>query len=144
MREIRTELEINAPPKRVWAVLTDLARHAEWNPFIRSITGELRHGARLAVRIQPPGRKAMTFKPKVLKVAPNEELRWLGRLLFPGIFDREHIFELRAIDEGDRTLVVQREEFSGILVRPLWRSLDTDTRRGFEAMNRALKERVER
>ena len=47
MKEVRTEVEINAPPHRVWAILSHLARHPEWNPFIRSIEGELREGEHL-------------------------------------------------------------------------------------------------
>jgi len=143
MRELRTEVEIDAPPAAVWAVLADFPRHSEWNPFIRSITGELEVGAPLAVRIQPPGGKAMTFKPKLLRVAPNEELRWLGRVLLPGIFDGEHIFELTAINDGKGTRFTHREELRGILVPLLWKSLDRDTRRGFEEMNLVLKELVE-
>ena len=143
MRELRTEIEIGAPPEAVWTVLADFPRHSEWNPFIRSITGELETGARLAVRLQPPGGKPMTFKPTLLNVVPNEELRWLGRVVLPGIFDGEHIFELAPIDGGERTRFVQREEFRGVLVPFLWKSLDTDTRRGFEEMNRVLKELVE-
>lgn len=143
MRELRTEIEIDAPPAAVWAVLADFPRHSEWNPFIRSIEGELKAGAHLAVRIHPPGGKAMTFEPELLEVVPNEELRWVGRVLVRGIFDGEHIFELTPIDNGERTRFVQREEFTGVLVPFLWRSLDTDTRRGFEEMNLVLKELVE-
>ena len=55
MRELRSEIEIDAPPERVWAVVTDFAAYPEWNPFIRRISGELREGARLEVRIAPPG-----------------------------------------------------------------------------------------
>jgi hypothetical protein len=46
--------------------------------------------------------------------------------------------------EADRVRLVQRERFRGILVPLVWRTLDRDTRRGFEAMNQALKQRVER
>jgi hypothetical protein len=38
---------------------------------------------------------------------------------------------------------VHREEFTGVLVPLLWRSLDRGTRRGFEEMNRRLKELAE-
>ena len=38
---------------------------------------------------------------------------------------------------------VQREEFRGVLVPFFWKSLDTHTRQGFEAMNAALKQRAE-
>jgi hypothetical protein len=143
MREIRTEVEIAAPRERVWAVLADFARHAEWNPFIRSIKGELKVGGQLEIRIHPPGGKAMTFEPELIRAVPSEELRWIGRVLLQGIFDGEHIFELKPIDNGERTRFVQREEFRGVLVPFLWRTLNTDTRRGFEEMNQALKERVE-
>ena len=45
---------------------------------------------------------------------------------------------------GERTVRFQHSErFSGILVGFLRASLDRDTQRGFEDMNRALKLRVE-
>ncbi len=84
MKELRTEIEIDASSERVWTVLSDFSRHAEWNPFIRVIEGEPREGERLSVRIEPPGGKAMRFRPTVLRAVPSEELRWLGRLGVPG------------------------------------------------------------
>jgi hypothetical protein len=77
MRELRAEIEIGAPPERVWQVLTDFGAYPEWNPFIRSIEGEPRVGSRLKVRIQPPGARAMTFRPTVRAAKPARELRWL-------------------------------------------------------------------
>jgi uncharacterized protein YndB with AHSA1/START domain len=44
VRELRREIEVDAPPERVWAVVTDFAAYPEWNPFIRRISGELREG----------------------------------------------------------------------------------------------------
>ena len=43
------------PPERVWAVLTDFDSYPKWNPFIHSISGDLRVGGHLIVRIVPPG-----------------------------------------------------------------------------------------
>jgi hypothetical protein len=141
-RELATEIEINAPAETVWAILTDLDRFAEWNPFIREIEGEVRQGARLRVRIEPPEGKGMTFTPTVTRVDPPRQFSWLGRLVLPGVFDGEHIFEIFPAGAG-RVRLVQREEFSGLLVPLLWSGLDTDTRQGFESMNTALKERAE-
>ena len=80
MREIRTEIEVDAPVERVWRVLTDFQDFGEWNPFIVRAEGEPRRGERLAVTIRPPGRKATTFRPTVVAHEPNRELRWLGRV----------------------------------------------------------------
>jgi hypothetical protein len=143
MRELRTEIEIDAAPERVWTVLVDFSRHAEWNPFIRDIEGEPLEGERLSIRIEPPGGKAMRFRPTVLTAVPSQELRWLGRLGFPGIFDGEHIYTLGSLDSGERTRLIHREEFRGLLVPLFWKNLDAGTRRGFEEMNVALKKRVE-
>ena len=136
-----SEIEIYAPPERVWAVLTEFAAYPEWNPFIRRITGELARGARLEVRIEPPAAPASTFEPTVRAVERNRELRWLGRLLVPGIFDGEHTLLIEP-REGGRSRFVQSERFSGFLVGFVKSTL-TKTEGGFEQMNAALKVRVE-
>ena len=142
MKQLYTEIEIDASAKRVWELLTDFASYPEWNPFIRSIGGQPAPGERLRARLEPPGGLAMTFKPKVLTAEPNRELRWLGHLLVPGLFDGEHSFTIQPL-EDDRVRFVQREAFRGLLVPLFARSLESKTRRGFEEMNRALKGRVE-
>ena len=140
-RRIETDIEINAPVSQVWALLTDFARMPSWNPFIKSISGNLAQGARLSVHIVPPGSSGMHFKPTILTVRPERELRWLGHLFVPGIFDGEHYFLLEPI-EKNRTRFVQSEKFSGLLVGLLGGTLAT-TSAGFKAMNTALKQQAE-
>ena len=142
MKELHSQIEIEAPAERVWQVLTDFAAYPEWNPFIRRVNGRPEVNEQLVVRMRPSGTKGMTFRPTVMKAVPNRQLRWLGRLLVPGLFDGEHIFEIEELDR-DRVLFIQREVFKGLLVPLLARSLDRDTQRGFEEMNRALRERAE-
>jgi hypothetical protein len=140
--QLQTDIEIDATPERVWTILTDFAAYPEWNPFIRFIHGVPQQGARLKVRIQPSGTKGMTFRPSVLEAKVGRELRWIGRLLLPGLFDGEHCFVIEPIATG-KVRFQQSEQFIGILV-PLFRtSLDRDTKRGFEEMNLALKARAE-
>ena len=142
MKRIETEITIAGTPERVWSVLTDLARYPDWNPFIRRASGHVRPGARLELRIHPPGGRAMTFRPTVREASPGRELRWLGHLGIPGLFDGEHAFTLEPSGVGG-TRVRHREEFRGVLPHLLPRSMFERTRAGFEAMNRALKAAVE-
>jgi hypothetical protein len=142
VKELHSEIEVRAAAERVWQVLTDFDAYPEWNPFIRRVKGRPEVDEQLVVRIRPSGTRGMTFRPTVTKAEPNRQLRWLGRLLVPGLFDGEHIFEIEELDE-DRVLFTQREIFRGLFVPLLARSLDRDTQRGFEEMNRALRERAE-
>jgi len=141
LRRIETAIDIAAPTAAVWAVLVDFAAYPDWNPFIRRLQGEARVGARLEVTVQPSGGRAMTFKPTVLAAEPGRELRWLGHVLIPGMFDGEHGFRLEAAAGGCR--LHHSEEFRGILV-PLFGRMLESTARSFTALNEALKLRVER
>lgn len=135
---IHTEILIAAAPGIVWAVLAETAHYPEWNPFIRKLEGALVPGGRLTATIQPLGKRAMTFRPVVLCAEPGKELRWLGRLILPGLFDGEHLFRLSS--EGRATRLIHDERFSGLLAR----LIDPETfRPGFEALNLALKARAE-
>ncbi len=138
--ELRTEIDIEAPPEHVWAQLVDLPSYAAWNPFITAASGSAEVGSRLRLRMKPPGGRATTFRPRVTEVSPGRAFEWLGHLGVRGVFDGRHRFELAATDGG--THVTQGESFRGLLVRPFRKSLDGKTRAGFEAMNGALRRRV--
>ena len=142
MKEIVTDILILASPQKVWAILTDFASYPQWNPFIKSITGTVRVGETIVVRIEPPGASGMTLKPIVQVFNPETEFRWLGHLLFPGLFDGEHRFEL--VDNADGSTTFRHcEKFKGILIPFFGKLLDVNTRNGFHEMNHALKERAE-
>ena len=139
--ELHTEIDIDAKPEVVWQVLTDLDRYPEWNPFITSAVGTPEVGDKLLNRMEPPGGKAMTFKPQVTVVEDGKTFEWLGTLGFSGVFDGRHRFDIEASPTG--TKLIQSESFDGVLVRFMRKSLDTQTKAGFEAMNVALKARAE-
>ncbi len=142
MRIISAETTIGGSSEQVWAVLADFTRYPEWNPFIRAAEGFPGAGSRLRVRIHPPGGRAMTFRPVIVSSVPGSELRWIGRVLIPGLLDGEHAFRIHPLSEL-QVRFEQSERFTGILVPLLPSSLYEDTRRGFELMNAALRERVE-
>jgi hypothetical protein len=141
-KELASSIDIDGSPEEVWFVLTDFAKFPDWNPFMRWARGELRKGAKLEVRIQPTGARGSTFKPTVLNVNPPKELRWIGHLWISGLFDGEHILTIEPIG-NNKAHFEQKEIFNGLFVRLLAKSLDKDTLRGFNEMNKALKEQVE-
>jgi hypothetical protein len=140
--EIRTEVEISAPPAEVWRVLLDFPRYPEWNPFIVELRGEAESGALLELTLSlPDSNRERALRARLLKCEAERELRWLAHSWMKGLFDGEHFFRLEPRGET-RTRVVQGEDFSGILLRLLLPRV-TEAARGFVYMNQALKRRVE-
>lgn len=142
MRELKSDIVIDAPAETIWGILSDFASFPDWNPFMVRIAGELREGEKLEVYLQMPEGKGMTFKPKLIKVEPNREFRWLGRFLMLGIADGLHIIKLEPMGDG-QTKVIHREEFRGILTSLFLAMVEKKTKVGFQQMNEALKARAE-
>jgi len=139
--EVRTEIEIQAAPSAVWAVLTDLAGYSEWNPFVPRASGDLRPGGQVELSVSMPDGSDADVRTEVLAVEAGRELRLRRRWLLPGLFDGVHF--VRLVELGpDRTRVVHGEDFTGLLVKPLLGAITRATR-GFVFMNQALKRRVE-
>ena len=142
-KEIKTEIQINASPEKVWSILTKFEDYPNWNPFIKSISGEVKPGNKIKTRIEPPKAKGMTFRPKVIVFEKNKEFSWLGHFFIPGLFDGEHRFKLIK-NENETTTFIQSEKFNGILVPLFKKMLDVNTINGFNEMNQKLKELAEK
>jgi hypothetical protein len=142
MKNIETEIIINAAPNKIWDVLTDFQSYHQWNPFIKSLSGKPIVGNKVVVVLGPPDGKDMTFTPTILEFSENKEFRWLGKLLTKGIFDGEHYFKLVEL-ENQKTKFIHGENFSGILI-PLMGKVLEKTKKGFELMNESLKKECEK
>ena len=141
--QIKTEIIINASPQEVWNILIDFNKYPDWNPFIKSIKGNPQIDEKLTVRIKPPKETEMIFKPKILTILINKELCWLGHFLFPGLLDGKHKFEI--INNANGTITfIHSEIFKGLLVPVFKNKLENNTKNGFIAMNKKLKELVEK
>jgi hypothetical protein len=138
---IETSIEINAPPEKVWEVLSATDAYPDWNPFIRSIAGRLEQGKTIQVSLSLPGGGSFGFKPLILR-ASFPEIRWKGKFLLGGLFDGEHYFRVESVSPNI-TRFLHGEQLSGVLVGLLSGALEK-TKRGFESMNEALKKIAER
>ena len=132
-----SELDIVAPPSRVWAVLTDFAAYPEWNPTTR-LSGEIKPGA-VIENTQIDGEDRAVFHPLVLVASPDRELRWRGRLWgVPGLLEAEHYFLIQPTADGCE--LTQGERFEGALS---WVPSTEEQTQRFLATNLALKARAE-
>src|SRR5512134_271355 len=138
--EIRSEAMIEATGNEVWAVLADFGSYGEWNPGFRSIEGRAAVGEKLDIAFALTSGRTMRIRPTVLEAEPGRELRWLGRLLVPGLLDGEHRFEIQEAGPG-RVRFVQGERFRGMLVPFLRSMIEVDTVAMFERVNEALAAR---
>jgi hypothetical protein len=143
LAELFTMTEIEAPAERVWHILTDFARYPEWNPFIRRIDGEPLRRAALELLIQPHGARARRFRPRIVTFRPPKELRWRARARLPGLFQGEHRFVVEHLGPS-RSRLIHEQRVQGLLVPFLRARLEEPVRRGFDAMNQALKQLAER
>lgn len=141
MKNIETSIIIDAPIEKVWQTLTNFEAYPNWNPFVKSVKGNVGVGHTIEVMLLLEGMKPQIFKPQVLEFGKNYTLRWLGKLGMKGIFDGEHYFQLKTISK-QQTVFIHGENFRGILSGLILKMIGKKTKKGFEAMNEALKKEV--
>lgn len=142
-KTLKSEIIINAEPQKIWNILMDFQNYPIWNPFIIEIKGSANKGEMILTRIVPTGASEMKFKPTILNIENDKELRWLGHFIISGLFDGEHVFQLIDNKNGTTTFI-QSENFKGILVPLFKKLLDVNTLNGFELMNQQLKKEAEK
>ncbi|MFM0296878.1 SRPBCC domain-containing protein [Paraburkholderia sp. RL17-383-BIF-A] len=137
---VHADILIDRPPADVWNVVSNSTAYPDWNPFITRVDGDFREGETIRI-VLGIGPDSMVFKPTVLVVRPEQELCWRGSVWIRGVFDGTHCIHLTAVTGG--THLEQTESFSGLLVGRLTKDVTEETRRNFQAMNAAVKQRVE-
>ena len=141
MKELRTEIEIQASPEKVWQILTNLDKYPEWNPFICHAIGMAEIGKTVDIDFQPDG-KGLKLHCTVARVQSSRELSWKYHVTHPLLFRGEHSFTIEPLGEN-LVRFIDREEFNGLLVFTQAKDIDTNSKTGFEAMDKALKARAE-
>jgi uncharacterized protein YndB with AHSA1/START domain len=100
---------IDAPPERVWALLTDAARFASWNSTVTSIEGSIAAGEKLVIRVPVSER---TFTPSVKIFEPPRRMLWEDGML--PFFRGQRTFVVAPSQSGTRFEMV--EEFRGAML----------------------------
>ena len=142
MRELRTEIQISAPIDQVWQVLTDFDHWEDWNPMVTQVSGNVSVGSKLNITMRGPDTKdAMKYQPTLLEVNPPRGLRWRATMMSGLMFTNDRVFELSEKNGG--TVLVNKEEFSGLMVPLFWGKMNLFVVPMLEKMNKALKDKLE-
>jgi uncharacterized protein YndB with AHSA1/START domain len=131
------EIDIDAPPERVWDVLTQFEKWPEWNPDVKSMSyeGPLVPGTQFRWKAGP-GKIVSTLD----RIEPPRYISWHGRTL---TIDAYHEWWLEPRDGG--THVRTEESFFGTLARlarrPLQNALDKSFADGVAHLKRGVEQR---
>jgi len=138
---IEDRIGVQAPAEVIWEIVHDLPRWAEWNPTYTEAAGQIRIGETLTLTLALPGQPPQQIQPRVLEWVPNEQLHWRLTML-GGLIKTLRYVEIQALGPAN-CIVDNGELFSGLMGPSLGRRMRGPVRRGFLAMNEALKERAE-
>lgn len=138
MKELRTEITLQAPVERIWEMLADCSLYRHWNPLFSEAKGDLTAGGRLELVVALPEIAPFRVEPELLTVEPQKGFCWRHTLLLGGMMTWKYRVELEVID-AQRVRLVQGSAFGGLL-GPLFRlGLGGSVRAGMERMNEALR-----
>jgi hypothetical protein len=138
---IDTEIAIAAPPERVWAILTDFAGYARWNPNVVQVLGSLEPGSELRLKsVHVPG-QAATDGIVTLVGAVFPKMHWEGGHPDRSVLKGERLF--RCEPEGSGCRFHQSELFSGMSAERLVLDFGARIEANFRLFNEALKRAAE-
>ena len=131
------ERRIDAPPERVWALLTDASTYRDWNRAVVSIDGTIAPGNTISlVSIANPKR---TFRLRITEMSAPNRLVWRDGMplgLFTG--ERTYLVQPRA----GVTHFEMTEVFTGLLAGVFTRAIP-DLTESFNLFADSLKSAAE-
>jgi uncharacterized protein YndB with AHSA1/START domain len=143
--EMKTCIDLDAAPERVWDVLTDVPAYPAWYPGLTSAEGAFAVGGRVVFRYQPMHPLLRSTVPLgVLEVTPGRRLRYVqrfARLGTPGVLDAE-LSSTIDVRDGRVRLWLQFW-VRGVFLRLIIRSLSPDETPTFGPLPTALRARIE-
>ncbi len=143
MPPICASIDIAAPAERVWQILCDLDRYAEWNPFTPRVETDRVVGHPVVLHVDLGGRQLQRQVEIIRAWEPGVRLSW-GMTMGPAWWfraQREQRVERLA---ADRCRYMTEDVFAGLFAPVVHALYGAKVQRGFEAAALALAQRAER
>jgi len=143
LQEITTEIEISAPPSKVWSLLTDIDNWQEWSPIIKDSHGTASVGSELTITMigKEQGKDGPKYNPIITELDEPNYLRWRAHMLTGFIFTNYKVLELEESNSGTR--LTHKEMFKGLLAPIVCGQMEKGVPPMLNSMNQALKNLVE-
>lgn len=139
LQEITTEIDISAPPEKVWRILADIDKWQEWSPIIKDSRGTVAVGSELTITMtgKKAGEEGPTYHPVITDLEAPGYLRWRAHMLSGFIFTNYKVLKLEASGQGTR--LVHKELFKGLLAPIMCGQMEKGVPPMLNSMNQALK-----
>jgi hypothetical protein len=139
MKSFSTRIEIEAPVDKIWRILTDLPRWAQWNSTVERTVGNVERGAKVTVFVkQSPGR---AFPLRVSELDAPRRMVWTGGMPL-GLFTGTRVYEL-STTAASKTFFSMREDYTGPLAGLIGKFIP-DLQPAFDEFAQCLKREAER
>jgi hypothetical protein len=143
MREIKTEIKINAPQMEVWDILMAFDKWSDWNPTVNQASGTATLGSKVNITMAgPEGKNGQKYSADITMFEAPRSFRWRAVMIYGFLMTNDRSFELEPL--GDGTKLINTEHFSGLLVSLFWGKLEKFVPASLNSMNEALKARAEK
>ncbi len=136
MKSYESVVVIDAEPAAVWAVLLDGPRYPEWGSGITAVDGPIVDGGKITVHAAVSPGRAFPVRVAIDRPGP---MSWTGGMPL-GLFRGHRTFTVT--DEGLVTRLTVREEYTGLLLPLIWRSMP-DLGPSFTQFTAGVKARAE-
>ena len=137
------KIRINAPIEKVWAILLDLPRYPEWNPFTYRVDSTLAIGAPVDLYVRMRKRGERVQREYVRTVQAPTMLSWGMTMGHAVVLTALREQKLERIDAQSCSYQTS-DAFSGALTPLVAYLFGEDIEEGFNAVARALKAHAEK
>ena len=144
MQQVKTEIDISAPPSKVWSIITDINKWREWSPIINASQGESSIGSKLTITMmsKEEGKDGPKYNPVITELKEPNYFHWRAHMVSEFVFTNEKIFKLEETATG--THLTHIETFKGLMAPLMSWSMERNVPPMLDSMNKALKELAEK
>ncbi|MBL4567488.1 MAG: SRPBCC domain-containing protein [Porticoccus sp.] len=144
VQEIKTEIEIAAPPSKVWSIIIDIDKWQEWSPIINASQGKSIIGSKLSITMmsKEEGKDGPKYSPVIIDLKEQHYFHWRAHMLAGFVFTNDKIFKLEETENG--THLTHIETFKGLMAPLMSGSVEKNVPSMLNSMNKALKEMAEK